>query len=82
MERSAAAYHSWERGTNENTNGLVRQDIPKCQSMKYLTQARCAEIARRLNKRSGKQHSYFSPIEILALYTSCPATARGLLRTS
>jgi len=66
----ATPYHSWERGTNENTNGLIRQYIPKRQSMKQVTQARCAEIAMRLNNRPRKRHGYFSPIEILALYTS------------
>lgn len=66
----ATPYHSWERGTNENTNGLVRQSIPKRHPMKKLTQTRCADIATRLNNRPRKRHGYFSPIEILALYTS------------
>lgn len=66
----ATPYHSWERATNENTNGLVRQYIPKGRSMKHLTQARCAEIAQRLNNRPRKRHRYFSPVEILALYNS------------
>lgn len=62
----ARPYHSWERGTNENTNGLVRQYIPKRHSMKYLTQARCTEIALKLNNRPRKRHDYLSPIEVLA----------------
>jgi len=66
----ATPYHSWERATNENTNGLVRQYIPKRQSMKHLTQRQCADIARRLNHRPRKRYRYFSPIEVLALYTS------------
>ena len=66
----ATPYHSWERGTNENTNGLVRQYIPKGRSMKHLTQARCSELAQRLNNRPRKRHRYFSPVELLALYTS------------
>ena len=65
----ATPYHSWERGTNENTNGLVRQYIPKRRSMKHLTQERCAEIALRLNNRPRKRYRFFSPIEVLALYT-------------
>lgn len=65
----ATPYHSWERGTNENTNGLIRQYVPKKRSMKHLTQARCAEIAARLNHRPRKRHGYFSPVEVLALYT-------------
>lgn len=65
----ATPYHSWERGTNENTNGLIRQYIPKRKSMKHITQKRCEEIASRLNHRPRKRHSYFSPVEVLWLYT-------------
>ena len=60
----ATPYRSWERGTNENTNGLIRQYIPKRTSMSHLTQARCTEIARKLNNRPRKRHGYLSPIEI------------------
>ena len=66
----ATPYHSWERGTNENTNGLIRQYIPKRSSMKNLTQARCTEIALKLNNRPRKRHSYLSPIEVLASHLS------------
>jgi IS30 family transposase len=62
----ATPYHSWERGTNENTNGLIRQYIRKRESMKHLTQARCTEIAVKLNNRPRKRHAYLSPIEIFA----------------
>ena len=62
----ATPYRSWERGTNENTNGLVRQYIPKRRSMKHLSQARCTEIAVKLNNRPRKRHDYLSPIEVLA----------------
>jgi IS30 family transposase len=54
-------YHSWERGTNENTNGLVRKYIPKRASMKHLSQARCTELAFRLNNRPRKRRDYLSP---------------------
>ena len=63
----ATPYHSWERGTNENTNGLIRQYVPKRSSMKHLSQARCTEIALRLNNRPRKRHGYRSPLEVLAL---------------
>ena len=55
-----------EGGTNENTNGLIRQYIPKRASMKHLTQTRCTEIALKLNNRPRKRHGYLSPIEIFA----------------
>lgn len=65
----ATPYHSWERGTNENTNGLIRQYIPKRSSMMHLNQARCEAIAVALNNRPRKRHGYFSPIEILVRAT-------------
>src|SRR6188768_1647577 len=45
----ATPHHSWERGTSENTNGLIRQYAPKGTSMAKLTQQRCNAIARALN---------------------------------
>ncbi len=54
----ATPYHDWERGTNENTNGLTRQYLPKRQSMEGLTQRDCARIARQLNQRPRKQLGY------------------------
>lgn len=62
----ATPYHSWERGTNENTNGLVRQYVPKRTSMKHLTQARCNQIAAALNNRPRKRHGFRSPLEVLS----------------
>ena len=62
----ANAYASWERGTNENTNGLLRQYLPKRKSMKRLTQERCNEIASALNNRPRKRHGFRTPLEILA----------------
>jgi transposase, IS30 family len=56
---------SWERGTNENTNGLIRQYLPKRISMKRVTQARCTAIAGALNSRPRKRHAFRTPIEML-----------------
>ena len=44
----ARPYHSWERGSNENANGLLRQYPPKGGSMAGLTQRQCNAIARTL----------------------------------
>jgi len=62
----ATPYHSWERGTNENTNGLIRQYLPKRTSMKRLTQAQCNGIASSLNNRPRKRHGFRTPLERLA----------------
>ena len=60
----ATAYHSWERGSNENVNGLIRQYLPKNQSMEELTQQQCNAIADKLNTRPRKRHNYKTPEEM------------------
>ncbi|MCB1733544.1 MAG: IS30 family transposase [Gammaproteobacteria bacterium] len=59
----ATPHHSWERGTNENTNGLIRQYLPKGESMAGLTQQRCNAIADKLNRRPRKRLGYRTPEE-------------------
>jgi len=59
----ARPYHSWERGSNENANGLLRQYLPKGASMAGLTQHRCNAIARKLNTRPRKRLGYRTPLE-------------------
>lgn len=61
----ATPYHSWERGTNENTNGLIRQYLPKRHSMKNVTQSQCDAIANVLNHRPRKRFGFMSPLERL-----------------
>ena len=60
----AHPYHSWERGTNENTNGLIRQYLPKKSCMKNITQKKCDAIAYKLNTRPRKRLGYKTPFEI------------------
>jgi IS30 family transposase len=62
----ATPHHAWERGTNENTNGLVRQYLPKRQSMASLTQYDCNRIAAKLNRRPRKRLGYRTPEECYA----------------
>lgn len=59
----ATPYHSWERGTNENTNGLIRQYLPKTRSMESITQSRCNAIANKLNTRPRKILGFQTPEE-------------------
>lgn len=59
----ATPHHSWERGTNENTNGLLRQYLPRRQSMAHVTQADCDAIAAKLNTRPRKRLGYRTPEE-------------------
>lgn len=60
----ATPYHSWERGSNENLNGLFRQYVPKHQCMSTLTQEHCNEIAHCLNTRPRKRHQFRTPSEV------------------
>ena len=57
----ARPYHSWERGTNENTNGLLRQYFPKKHSMRLVTQQDVDQAVQRLNTRPRKRLGYQSP---------------------
>jgi len=60
----AAPYHSWERGSNENCNGLIRQYLPKKTCMSNLSQRKCSWIAHQLNTRPRKRHAFRSPLEV------------------
>jgi len=62
----ATPHHAWERGTNEHTNGLLRQYLPKGQSMAHLTQHDCHRIAAKLNRRPRKRLGYRTPEECYA----------------
>ena len=62
----ATPHHAWERGTNENTNGLIRQYLPKRQSMAHLTQWDCNRVAAILNNRPRKRLGYRTPEECYA----------------
>lgn len=60
----AHPYHSWERGSNENVNGLIRQYLPKGTSMEGLTQRQCNDIANKLNRRPRKRLNFRTPEEL------------------
>lgn len=62
----ATPHHSWERGTNENTNGLIRQYLPKRTSMAHVTQADLDAIAHTLNTRPRKRLGFRTPEECYA----------------
>lgn len=58
-------YHSWEKGSNENFNGLVRRYLPKGSSLMEVTQEDLNDIANELNSRPRKILSYQTPKEVL-----------------
>ena len=60
----ATPHHAWERGSNENANGLVRQYLPKGTCLADLTQDECEAIAAKLNHRPRKRHGFLTPHEV------------------
>jgi len=61
----ADAYASWQRGTNEKTNGLIRQYLPKNRDLSTLTGAEIRQIEKRINHRPRKCLGYRTPNEVL-----------------
>lgn len=60
----ANPYHYWERGTNENTNGLLRQFFPKRSSFKDTTQQDIDIAVKLINNRPRKRLNYLTPYEV------------------
>jgi IS30 family transposase len=60
----AYPYHSWERGTNENTNGLLRQFFPKKTPFRNVTQKEINKKVWLINTRPRKRLSYLTPHEM------------------
>ena len=57
------AFHSWERGANENTNGLIRQYIPKGTDFSGITDEFISWVENKLNNRPRKRLGYLTPNE-------------------
>lgn len=64
----AHPYHSWERGSNENFNGLLRQFFPKSRDFRSITKAELDRAVMLLNTRPRKRHGYVSPVALLKPY--------------
>ena len=60
----AHPYHSWERGTNENTNGLIRDYFPKGTDFRTISDEEIAYVERELNERPRKRHGWRSPLQV------------------
>ncbi len=60
----AHPYSSWERGLNENTNGLIRQYFPKDRDLTTVTKHEVAQAMDKLNHRPRKSLGYRTPYEV------------------
>ena len=60
----ADPYSSWQRGSNENTNGLIRQYFPKKTDFTTLSDKEIAEVERKLNNRPRKRLGFRSPNQV------------------
>lgn len=63
----AYPYHSWERGSNENWNGLIRDFFPKGTDFAMITNKEVARVERNLNHRPRKRLNYLTPHEVFVL---------------
>ena len=61
----ANPYHSWERGANENMNGLIRQYLPKKESFKGISPRKVRWIQDKLNNRPRKRLDFMTPLEYI-----------------
>ena len=67
----ADPYCSWQRGSNENFNGLLRQYIPKKRRMEAVTDAELSKIENRLNHRPRKRQGFKTPHEVFHASLNC-----------
>ena len=65
----AKPYHSWERGQNENANGLLRQYFPKKMKLNNISMSQVAVAVDKLNSRPRKCLNYRTPYEIFLAST-------------
>lgn len=63
----ANPYHSWERGTNENTNGLIREYFPKKTDFTMISEEELSMIEYKLNTRPRKRLNYLTPLEAFSV---------------
>lgn len=69
----AHPYHSWERGLNENTNGLLRQYWPKATDFKQVSDDEVNSVVDELNNRPRKVLGFYTPAKLMENHTAAIA---------
>ncbi|WP_258063243.1 IS30 family transposase [Pseudoclavibacter sp. Z016] len=72
----------WQRGSNENTNGLLRQYFPKGTDLSFHGPGVLENVAAELNRRPRKRHGYRTPIEVLTEILSMASIQSGVATTT
>ena len=78
----AHPHSPWERGSNENTNGLLRQYFPKGTDLSIHGEGILDHVAAELNNRPRKRHGYRTPAEMLKQLLSNPSNPPGVATTA
>jgi len=71
----ANPYSPWERGSNENLNGLIRQYIPKSSDFSEYTDEQIKQIEIKLNNRPRKRYQFENPIFVIEKLFFTPKVA-------
>ena len=74
----ADPHSPWQRGSNENTNGLLRQYLPKGSDLSFYGPGLLDTIAAELNRRPRKRHGFLTPAEVLSKLLSQAAQDPGV----
>ncbi|TXD50502.1 MULTISPECIES: IS30 family transposase [unclassified Polaribacter] len=61
----AHPYHSWERGSNENLNGLIRQYFAKGSDFSSITEQTIKQVKNKLNNKPRKRYKFENPIFVM-----------------
>ena len=72
----------WQHGSNENTNGLLREYFPKGTDLSFHGPGILENVAAELNRRPRKRHGYRTPAEVLATLISNPTNQTGVADTT
>jgi len=61
----AKPYHSWQRGANENLNGLIRQYFPKGTDFNQVSEEQVKYVQNQLNNRPRKRYNFLAPVQVI-----------------